>query len=312
MAVTDGDCSKCKKVIEESHKTMKCGLCTMVFHSACVGIPVKSFDILSKLKSVHWFCSTCDGGNILDELRDFRDFRSQHAKLTSELSVFADRLQSIETQLQSPSSNSRPLSDEPILTQACVASIIRNEMEAEKRKNNLCVFGLPSSSTLDDKSIFVRLCNEQLGLPKNELEETILEVKRLVNTQNGIAPAARPSPVIIKLPSLPYKNIILKNAPKLKNYHPPNSNLNVFISNEQQLQQKLLRDELSRRRNLGENIVIFRGKIVPKQNPPSHVMSASANNFIPHSSNPPPLFPTSTAPLSNQPIAIDRTLRPRP
>ena len=57
----------------------------------------------------------------------------------------------------------------------------------------------------------------------------------------------------------------LKNAPKLRNYRPDNSNIKVFIANdltrEQQIESQKLRTELSRRRGLGESVIIRRGNI---------------------------------------------------
>ena len=109
-----------------------------------------------------------------------------------------------------------------------------------------------------------------------------MEIKCLVNTHNGISFPACPSPVIVKLSQ--GKITLFEKCTRTEKL--PSSKLKneCYISNDlarvQQIQPKLLVDELSRRRNSGENVVIFCGKVVPKQYPPSHVMSVSPNNFI--------------------------------
>ena len=84
---------------------------------------------------------------------------------------------------------------EALLTKADVASIFRDEMEAEKRKHNVCVFSLPAQ-TNDDKTDFVKLCTEQLGVPTADLELNILEVRRL-GSNNGDT-SNSPKPLIVK------------------------------------------------------------------------------------------------------------------
>ena len=103
------------------------------------------------------------------------------------------------------------------------------------------------------------------------------------------------------------KNTILKNAPKLKSYRPlQNSNLKVFIgpdlTRSQQIENKRLRDELQRRRNMGENVVISRGRIIRRTEQPSggqatftrgnHLMSSPINSS-----------PISSSPINNSPAS---------
>ena len=112
------------------------------------------------------------------------------------------------------------------------------------------------------------------------------------------------------------KNTILRNAPKLKSYRPlQNSNLKVFIgpdlTRSQQIENKRLRDELQRRRNMGENVVISRGRIIRRTEQPSggqptftrgeHFMSSPINSS-PISSSPINNSPINNSPINNSPI----------
>ena len=58
------------------------------------------FETVKKLNGYLWFCDKCIGENILAELKDFRDFRTQHVKLSKQMAAHEARLQSIEQKLE--------------------------------------------------------------------------------------------------------------------------------------------------------------------------------------------------------------------
>ena len=169
------NCPKCELVTETTQKTIKCALCENVFHAACAGINIKSHEVLNKLKNVRWFCDLCDGANLIDELKQFRDFRSQHAKLSEEMAAQSNRLQSLEQKLEAWPTNQQP-QPASMLTRSDVASIFRNEVELDKRKNNLCVFGFVPGA--NDKLKFIEMCQEQLGLQAEDLNRHVVEAVR--------------------------------------------------------------------------------------------------------------------------------------
>ena len=261
-------CPKCKHVTDElSQKITKCNACDGFWHIACANITAKMFETVKKLNGYLWFCDKCIGENILAELKDFRDFRTQHAKLSKEMAAHEARLQSIEQKLENALQVQQQVNPTTI-TKEDVALILHDELEAEKRKNNLCVFGLPDSVTVD-KTTFVQLCCNQLELPIADVQQNIQTVRR-VGTSDLDA-SSRPRPLIVQTSSTLFRNRVLKNASKLKSYRPTGSTLKVFIARDltkkQQAENKLLQDELSRRREQGENVVIYRGRIIPRTTP---------------------------------------------
>ena len=118
-----------------------------------------------------------------------------------------------------------------------------------------------------DRAAFVQLCNEKLEVPISELDENITEVRRVGNNPNGTED--RPRPLIVKLSSLGTKGAILKNASKLKNYCPANSSLKVYIAHDltrkQQTEARRVREEMLERRARGEDVTVYRGKIVARR-----------------------------------------------
>ena len=305
------NCPKCEIACESTQKIFKCALCQKQFHSSCAGINVKTFDILSKLKSVCWFCDACDGVNLIEELREFRDFRSQHAKLSQEMNLQSNRIQMLEEKMNESPSNLQAQQSSQNLTRTDVAAIFRDQAEIEKRKNNLCIFGLPVSNGGDDKHSFVRICKDQLGIQAEDLSDNITEVLRVGRDsehENANYAPTRPRPVIVKLASFSLKSQILKNAVKLKNYRPENSNLKVFISNdltrEQQIESKKLRAELARRRGLGESVTIRRGNIVQVES----YHSLSPSHSLPINQSQPSVDESHEA---GSRLSGSRNLRPR-
>ena len=63
-------------------------------------IDIISYEVLNKLKNVRWFCDLCVGANLIDGLRQLRDFRSQHIKLSEEMAVQSNRLHSLERKFE--------------------------------------------------------------------------------------------------------------------------------------------------------------------------------------------------------------------
>ena len=103
----------------------------------------------------------------------------------------------------------------------------------------------------------MNVCQElcyQLGV-KGDFEE-VIRIGR--NTSR-----ARPRLICVKCRSLDTKTNILRNAKKL---HEQPTFRGVFVNPDrtklQQRNDKLLRDELKRRKDLGEDVMILRNKIV--------------------------------------------------
>ena len=119
-----------------------------------------------------------------------------------ELSLCESRLRLAEDGLNNENANLQ-VHSEALLTKADVAFIFRDEMDAENRKYNVCVFSLPTQ-TNDDKITFVKLSTEQLGVSTADLELKILEVRRW-GSNNGDN-SNSPKPLIVKTAPFEKKN----------------------------------------------------------------------------------------------------------
>ena len=88
---------KCKHVTDKrSQKITKTNTCEDFWHIERANVNVKIFETVKKLKGYQWICEKFIVKNILAELKDFIDFRTQHAKLSEDLAAYTTRLQCTE------------------------------------------------------------------------------------------------------------------------------------------------------------------------------------------------------------------------
>ena len=215
---------------------------------------------MNRIKNIHWFCDNCNQDNIVHELKEFRDFRIQHSKLS-------ERLEQLEVKTERNGTQLRELQETINNSPAAVVNvqkdeileIIREDRDINARKLNLCIFNLPSSD--NDQMCFSRICTDKLGIPADFLHTGILSTNR-IKTSNE----TRPGITIVSLQSLDVKRMILRKASNFRNYTPDNSNLKIFIApdltRKQREEQKKLREELNLRRNNGEQVTIHNGQVI--------------------------------------------------
>ena len=91
------------------------------------------FETVKKLNGYLWYCDKSIGENILVELKDFRDFRTQHTKLSKEMAAHGARLQSIEQKLEDAPQVQQQVSPTTI-TKEDVALILHDELEVQSAK----------------------------------------------------------------------------------------------------------------------------------------------------------------------------------
>ena len=258
------NCAKCKNEVAE--KGLQCEFCMKWFHPQCVGVASKNYDWICKMSNLHWFCDLCNSDRLMEEFSNFRDFRVQHQKLEEKICNLSNRLNKSEELIQkidrqmSKSVNLAQCSNDDVSNR--ISDIVKEELEIEKRKLNVCVSGLNCEPGTDDVLIFKKLCMDSLGLPQLASKD-IVSVRRV-----GQGPAqinGKPSNLIVQLSSSQLKKDILMNSSKLKDSA---STRSIFISQDltrrQQLKSKALRDELKRRQAGGERVIIRNGAIVPE------------------------------------------------
>ena len=140
-------------------------------------------------------------------------------------------------------------------------------LDRERRKCNLIVYNLqessastPSDRISDDKKSFSHLLTSEFKIDNIEFLKCIRLGKSAEN---------RSRPLLISVSDIATKNNILGKATKLrKSTQYGDVYINPDRTKKERAAVKELRDELKRRKSLGEvNLVIRRGKIVKHRQP---------------------------------------------
>ena len=146
--------------------------------------------------------------------------------------------------------------------------------ERENRKNNLIIFNL-KESLKDDMNEAMKDDLEQLkDVLKHTNPEMTDSVIKDLTTDNinrlGRKQAnqenAKIRPIKLSLPTEATKYKIIKNTYRLKScQNHPKIGFKFDLTRQQQQEERVLKLELERRRNANEDVMIFRGKVILRQ-----------------------------------------------
>ena len=166
-------------------------------------------------------------------------------------------------------------------TSPSATAIVDEYLDRERRKSNLIIYGLPEPTgstpterrSYDDAN-FSSIVNTEFQIDTIEISKSFRLGKRVEGKNR---------PLLITLMDNNIRNRILRNA---KNLQKSSTYSKVFISPDlspkERASNKILRQELRRRKEAGEaNLIIRRGKIVTKPVVPNTTavsMDSSTNN----------------------------------
>ena len=181
------------------------------------------------------------------------------------------KLDLISTKVDANSKNiseirqSRPIENASANSLNEAVSVTLNEIsEQERRKSNLCVFGLTQVDGTNDADLFFDVCESNLNISRNDMTDQIENITRI-----GKPHTNRPRPCIIRFRSFNLRNKILRAAPNLKNFNELNRPLRPIIitpdlTKLQQEERSKLNAELKRRRQQDEDVIVRGGRIIPR------------------------------------------------
>ena len=149
--------------------------------------------------------------------------------------------------------------------------------DIEDRKNNLMIFNIKESSkneiaeeTKEDLQAVIQVIKHT----NPELTESITKIisednikrlgrKKETSTEDN---ASKPRPIKLTLPNEATKFKILRKSHKLKSYQGNNKiGLKLDLTKQQQIEERNIRQELISRRENKEDVMIFRGKVIKRE-----------------------------------------------
>lgn len=267
-------CKVCSKMVGEED-SIQCDKCLVWVHQWCSKVNKSHFNLLTKgPTNFKWYCEQClqDMSEVVTDVQLAR----QAAKLDSLMKV-VHSLQQQNQKILKLLGNEERL-ETKIKDQ--VAEVMEDLGEKKDRKKNVVFFNIPENpdkepqaSNAEDRdnvaNIIKELCPE---FDSNSIEQNdvVRLGKKKTPTESESNPKARPLRVTIKVAS--HRNTILQNCRRLKN----NKNIKfakVGVAADKTQKERdadsALEKELKERRAKGENVVISKGRIVPRGNPPT-------------------------------------------
>ncbi|KAK4317199.1 hypothetical protein Pmani_011680 [Petrolisthes manimaculis] len=262
---TNADCGVCDRPVRKIG--VLCGLCEGWFHVGCEKLSKDDYEKLTELgDKSHWFCKTCRS--------KFKGMKKEIQVLREDNKALKNRLEAVEKRMDDLQNDIVRDIKEKVIEE------IREDEEQERRKSNLVIYNLPEPEGTNAEEvgdIEEAVCQQLFEQEIKVQEVAVVSVKRLGKPRErevrprpnanaaepGVADKPKPRPLLVKLIDAKTKWTILKNCKNLK--YTQNDifkyvSVTPDMTYKQRQEDKRLRDELRRRKGMGEtNLYISKG-----------------------------------------------------
>ena len=295
----------CDKCTESVDHLIQCENCETWYCSSCEKVPTQVMEIISGYRQLHWFCGTCEtqiGHSAYDQLaaksvshegitKQLSEVQAQVKKLVDQVNVqLNNRLKEFETEIKHKFGNTSSMTEQQVVMNSnpetngdsnwinnnITTRVIDEYRDRESRKLKLILYNVPESQSGDtsvrkthDTKFILDIASK---IEAGQIDVTsVTRLGKKVDNKNRL--------MKVQVANLSQKRRLLINAKKLKQCSGDFQNiyLSPDLSYNERQANKLLRQELSRRREAGEtDLVIYRGSIVKK---PSHKSSAASHDM---------------------------------
>ena len=223
-------------------------------------------------------------------------------KIEQKINEFAAKNEKIiEDKIQAKLPSSSELANETIKIEEKIKHQVTESFDEladrESRKNNIILFNLKESLKTNEEEALTEDLNhikEIIKITNPNIHETL--AKKL-NENNIYRMGSKPEvadnenpakqrPVKLTLPDEKTKFQVIKNSFKLKSCSTyPKIGLRMDLTKKQQIEDKQLRQEVERRKANGEDVMIFRNRVIKREDHQKLKDEASANSKATPSSN---------------------------
>ena len=245
------DCAICKNEVPVDCDSMICDLCELWFHIECIPMTAERYNLLKELgdgeEDIKWFCPSCKVG--------FKEMKTK-------INVLEKRVRDLECGME------RRINEK-------ITDIVEERMERERRVKNLIFFGIqeaPDDIIGKDRAVFDTNCLKKLGTGISELEIKTSDVESTFRVGKKKSNGYRP--LCVRFTSTSIKARLLRNGKMLRNStdkQKKKAYIAPDLTRTQRADSKRLYDELKRRRDNDEDVIIKFGKIVPRPQEPAQL-----------------------------------------
>ena len=288
-------CIVCSNKATKAEVTVACGICEKIAHAACVNIDAEVCDKMKAQANWHWYCDVCNGKVIglinemakldakveavskeLEEVREHVDMNSRQIK--DEITHLWVEIDSVKAQLSKANENDESINRQvQELTTALindgpwseaikkevdsglksVREDVEEQIEIDRRRNNLMLFGVAEMDAGEDSEVVKQLFST-LKLDYARHVESLVRIGKFSTEKSR--------PIKLRIKSFEGKKEILIRAKLLRELE---GYKGVFIApdltRKQQALDKDLRMNLKTIKEAGQKQAFIKaGKIVTK------------------------------------------------
>ena len=282
-------CKECKNpCLEDDNLIINCDNCKEWLHKDCTNINSGEWEFLTTSPNISYSCDTCleNKGKEKSELREIKELLQEHLNetrrsmknLEDKIYQNVDKIieekigknsktqEKLETMINEVKNVEMNIEDKIKLE---VKQQLENKKEKESKVNNLIILRLPEQKTNDpteefekDESEVKKIFEKTNPELKAEIEKILKENKimRLGRKKND---STKPRPIKVTLPDTDMKRQIFRGCRNLKDSAYQNISVQNDLTAEERQANFKLRQELRDRKEKGEDVCIYRDKIIP-------------------------------------------------
>ena len=282
-------CNECEvQICEDDKNAITCDMCKSWYHKDCTNIQNSEWDFLMTNPNILYSCDDClhNKGQNASEMREIKTLLQDHLKETKKVMTdledkiytnvnkiveekfcqYTKTQEKLETMVKEV--KAVELNIEEKIKQE-VKQQLENKNEKESKQNNLIILRLPEQETEDpteeyhkDEVVVKKIFETTNPELKAEMER-VLKENKIVRLGKRKADKTKPRPIKITLPDSEMKKQIFRGCKNLRDSDYKNISVQNDLTFEEREANFKLRQELKERKDKGEDVCIFRGKIIP-------------------------------------------------
>ena len=300
----DCKCNSCEEVCvnypeKDEETSIQCDFCNLWYHRICSSITPTLWNALNKNSNIMFRCDICvenknttnDNFEALKQLLENnqaenrrlmknleKDIFSQVDRVVDEkLKQYDEKYENRQDQLSAMIKEVRATEmnlEKKIKTQ--LEMFMENKNEKDTRQNNLIIHRLPESESnpkdqeKKDKEDIIKIIEITTPELKDEIEKLAKEDKKILRLGDKKTDPTKPRPIKIILPRSEMKKDIFKGCKNLKDSPYCKISIQTDLTKDEQMRNYKLRAELKERIGKGEDVCIYRGKIIKKSERPNN------------------------------------------